>query len=300
MSIRTVALAAVCAFVLLGAGPAAAVSLTPLPQSLTEHEGALPVAGRFVVTWTGCREPMLDRAAERFQRDLNRLTGVETFAAGGPALEITCAAADPGALTLEAREAYRLQVSPRGVALQADGPVGVLRGLATLRQLLETGPGGGASLPLVAIDDAPRFPWRGVMIDTARHFMSVDTIKRQIDAMEQVKLNVLHLHLSDNEAFRVESRRFPRLHEVASHGQFYTQAEIRELVAYAADRGVRVVPEFDVPGHARAMTLAYPQLASNPAGAPAAGLQVLNPASEDTYRFVERLFDEMADLFPDA
>ncbi|MGH6997566.1 MAG: beta-N-acetylhexosaminidase, partial [Phenylobacterium sp.] len=215
-------------------------------------------------------------------------------------LEITCAAADPGARTLDAREAYRLQVSPRGVALQADGPIGVLRGLATLRQLIETGPGGAASLPLVAIDDAPRFPWRGVMIDTARHFMSVETIKRQIDAMEQVKLNVLHLHLSDNEAFRVESRRYPRLHEVASHGQFYTQAEIRELVAYAADRGVRVVPEFDVPGHARAMTLAYPQLASNPAGAPAAGLQVLNPASEDTYRFVERLFDEMAGLFPDA
>ena len=144
MSIRTAALAAVCAFALLGAGPAAAVSLTPLPQSLTEHEGALPVAGRFVITWTGCREPMLDRAAERFQRDLARLTGVETFAAGGPALEITCAAADPGALTLKAREAYRLQVSPRGVALQADGPVGVLRGLATLRQLLETGPGGAA------------------------------------------------------------------------------------------------------------------------------------------------------------
>ncbi len=243
---------------------------------------------------------MLDRAAERFQRDLARLTGVETFAAGGPALEITCAAADPGALTLKAREAYRLQVSPRGVALQADGPVGVLRGLATLRQLIETGPGGAASLPLVAIDDAPRFPWRGVMIDTARHFMSVETIKRQIDAMEQVKLNVLHLHLSDNEAFRVESRRYRRLHEVAGHGQFYTQGQIRELVAYAADRGVRVVPEFDVPGHARAMTLAYPQLASNPAGAPAAGLQVLNPASEETYRFVERLFDEMAGLFPDA
>lgn len=300
MPIRPAALAAACVLAVLHAGPAAAVSLTPLPQSVTEHEGALPVAGRFAITWTGCREPMLDRAAERFQRDLARLTGVETFAAGGPTLEIACAAADPGALTLKAREGYRLQVAPRGVALQADGPIGVLRGLATLRQLLETDADGAASLPLVAIDDKPRFPWRGVMIDTARHFMSVETIKRQIDAMEQVKLNVLHLHLSDNEAFRVESRRYPRLHEVAGHRQFYTQAEIRDLIAYAADRGVRVVPEFDVPGHARAMTLAYPDLASNPAGAPAAGLQVLNPAKEETYRFVTRLFDEMADLFPDA
>lgn len=298
MPIRPAALAAACVLAL--AGPAAAVSLTPLPQSVTEHEGALPVAGRFAITWTGCREPMLDRAAERFQRDLGALTGVETFAAAGPTLEIACAAADPGALTLKAREGYRLQVAPRGVALQADGPVGVLRGLATLRQLIETGADGSASLPLVAIDDQPRFPWRGVMIDTARHFMSVETIKRQIDAMEQVKLNVLHLHLSDNEAFRVESRRYPRLHEVAGHGQFYTQGQIRDLIAYAADRGVRVVPEFDVPGHARAMTLAYPELASNPAGAPAAGTQVLDPASEDTYRFVTRLFDEMAGLFPDA
>ncbi|WP_293399742.1 family 20 glycosylhydrolase [Phenylobacterium sp.] len=299
MPIRPAALAAACVLALLGAGPAGAVSLTPLPQSVTEHEGALPVASRFAITWTGCRDPMLERAAERFQRDLGRLTGIETFAAGGPTLEISCAAADPGALTLQAREGYRLQVAPRGVALQADGPVGVLRGLATLRQLLETDADGAASLPLVSIDDKPRFAWRGVMIDTARHFMSVATIKRQIDAMEQVKLNVLHLHLSDNEAFRVESRRYPRLHEVAGHGQFYTQAEIRELITYAADRGVRVVPEFDVPGHARAMTLAYPELASNPTAA-AAGAQVLSPAKEDTYRFVTRLFDEMAGLFPDA
>ena len=292
------ALAAACALAL--AGEASAVSLMPAPQSMVEHEGALAVPGRFALAWTGCREPRLDRAAERFQRDLGRLSGIETFAAAGPRLEIACRAADPGAVTLQAREAYRLQVSAQGVKIDADGPVGVLRALATLRQLVETGPDGAAALPLIEIDDRPRFAWRGVMIDTARHFMSIESLKRQIDAMEQVKLNVLHLHLSDNEAFRVESRRYPRLHEVAGHGQFYTQAQIADLIAYAADRGVRVTPEFDVPGHARAMTLAYPELASNPAGAPAAGAQVLNPASEDTYRFVSRLFDEMAGLFPDA
>ncbi|WP_312162073.1 family 20 glycosylhydrolase [Phenylobacterium sp.] len=301
MPLRPVAaLAAACTLALLGPSAAAAVALTPLPQSVRESEGSLALPGRFAIAWTGCREPMLERAAERFQRDLGRLTGVETFAAAGPRLEIACAAADPGALSLEAREAYRLQVTGEGVKLDADGPIGVLRGLATLRQLIETGPDGAAALPAVAIDDRPRFAWRGVTIDTARHFMSIETLRRQIDAMEQVKLNVLHLHLSDNEAFRVESRRYPRLHEVAGHGQFYTQAQIRDLIAYAADRGVRVVPEFDVPGHARAMTLAYPELASNPAGAPAAGAQVLNPASEAAYRFVTRLFDEMAGLFPDA
>ncbi|MBL8553978.1 MAG: beta-N-acetylhexosaminidase [Phenylobacterium sp.] len=271
----------------------------PRPQSVTEQAGALAIPGRLAIVWTGCHELRLDRAAERFQRDLGRLTGIETFAAAGPRLDIACRAAEPGALALGAREAYRLQVDERGVRLEADGPIGVLRGLATLRQLLETAPDGSAALPFVEIDDKPRFAWRGVMIDTARHFMTVGTLKRQIDAMEQVKLNVLHLHLSDNEAFRVESRRYPRLHGIAAQGQFYTQAQIRHLVAYAADRGVRVVPEFDVPGHTRAIILAYPQLASHPVGPGAAGAQVLNPASEETYRFVTRLFDEMAGLFPD-
>jgi Glycosyl hydrolase family 20, catalytic domain len=113
----------------------------------------------------------------------------------------------------------------------------------------------------MVIDDAPRFVWRGVMIDVARHFYSLPTLKRQIDTMERVKLNILHLHLSDNEGFRVESRLYPKLHE-GSSPEFYSQADIRELVSYAADRGVRIVPEFNVPGHSLGMLKAYPEYAS--------------------------------------
>ncbi|MBB6091212.1 N-acetyl-beta-hexosaminidase [Povalibacter uvarum] len=118
--------------------------------------------------------------------------------------------------------------------------------------------------------------------------------------MERVKLNVLHLHLSDDQGFRVESKRFPRLNSVGSHGQFYTQDEIRRLVAYAADRGVLIVPEFDVPGHSRAMVEAYPQLGVVAARSrpPFPADVALNPASAEVYDFLGKLIDELAPLFP--
>jgi hexosaminidase len=184
--------------------------------------------------------------------------------------------------------------------LTADGPAGVLRGLATLRQSITKMPGGFA-IPAMVIDDAPRFVWRGLMIDVARHFYSLPTLNRQIDAMERVKLNVLHLHLSDNEGFRVESRLYPKLHE-SSSPQFYSQAEIRDLVSYAADRGIRIVPEFDVPGHSLAMLKAYPEYGSGEVEGRdyfSAMGSALNPAKPETFAFLDRLFGEMAALFPD-
>ncbi|GFE83309.1 hypothetical protein GCM10011487_53090 [Steroidobacter agaridevorans] len=196
-------------------------------------------------------------------------------------------------------EAYSLTVTNDGVRIDADGPTGVLRALATLRQLISLD-SGQPQLPFVSINDTPRFTWRGVMLDPARHFLKVDTLKRQIDAMERVKLNVLHLHLSDDEGFRVESKRFPRLHEVASHGEFYTQDEIRALLAYAADRGVLIVPEFDVPGHTRAIVAAYPKLGATAAKArpPFPPDVALNPSSPEVYRFLNELIEEMSQLFP--
>jgi hexosaminidase len=134
------------------------------------------------------------------------------------------------------------------------------------------------------------------MIDVARHFQSIAALKRQVDAMELVKLNVLHLHLSDAEAFRMESRRFPRLHTVGSGGQYYTQAELRALVSYAAARGVRVVPEIDLPGHSRALIVAYPFLGSAAATPRTA---VIDPTRERTYAFLTDLLTEVAELFPD-
>ncbi|HZZ68232.1 MAG TPA: family 20 glycosylhydrolase [Phenylobacterium sp.] len=284
--------------VLAGAAQAKPV-LMPQPISMTEQSGALTVTGPFRANLQGCPQPLTGRAVARLQADVDRLRGGPASGAG-VLLSIHCRARDAGYLTLAAKEAYRLEVTGKGVTVDADGPEGMLRALATLRQLAAP-VSGAAGLPLVRIEDAPRFAWRGVMIDTARHFMSLPTLKRQIDAMERVKLDVLHLHLSDNEGFRVESKLYPKLTGAASGGQFYTQAQVRDLVAYAADRGVRIVPEFDVPAHTGALVTAYPQVAAQ--GAPndpfVTQNRALNPASEATYRFLDALLGEMAGLFPD-
>jgi hexosaminidase len=259
------------------------------------------VKGAFQVEWLGYRNPLLERAVLRFQTVVARRTGIDLGRTSAARLRIDCRGEDKGYLTIDARERYSLSVKDSAAMLTADGPAGVLRGLATLRQAIANVPGGFA-IPTMVIDDAPRFVWRGVMIDVTRHFFSLPTLKRQIDALELVKLNVLHLHLSDNEGFRVESRRYPKLHEVSSQGQFYSQAEIQELVAYAADRGVRIVPEFDVPGHSLAILKAYPEFASGKIEGRdyfSAMGSALNPANPQTFTFLDRLFEEMAALFPD-
>ena len=269
--------------------------LMPQPRAVAFEAGALPIKGPFKVKVSGCRQPLIDHAVARFQADLTRELGGH---GAGPALRISCAERDGGYLTATPKEGYGLAVRADGVAIDARGPAGVLRALATLRQLAAAQPG---ALPFVRIDDAPRFAWRGVEIDTSRHFMSLAAVKRQIDAMERVKLSVLHLHLSDNEGFRVESRLYPKL-TAETGGQFYTQGQIRDLVAYAAERGVRIVPEFDVPAHTGAIVRAYPEFAAKgPPNDPLVTQNLaLNPASEATYGFLERLLGEMTALFPDA
>ena len=288
-------LGASVAILALAALPASAQpALTPQPKSAAWQAGELKLDGAFAITWRDCHDDRMTPAAARFQGDAAAITGLDLSRQAGPTLRIACRA-DPVA------ESYRLTVAADGVSLDADGPLGVLRGLATLRQLIQTNPP-GAALPFATIDDAPRFAWRGLMIDTVRHFMTLETLKRQIDAMERVKLNVLHLHLSDDQGFRVESKRYPKL-QATGDGQFYTQAQVRELVAYATARGVRIVPEFDTPGHTGAIADAYPQLALaplKPANAFAALDRALDPTKPETYRFLDALFGEMAGLFPDA
>jgi hexosaminidase len=152
-------------------------------------------------------------------------------------------------------------------------------------------------VPVVTIKDKPRFAWRGLLIDVGRHFIPLDVLKRNLEGMAAVKMNVLHWHLYDNEGFRVESKRFPKLQEAGSDGQYYTQAEIRELVAYAHDRGIRVVPEFEMPGHSRSLFAGYPELASGPGPyriEPGGVDAVMDPTREETYKFVDKLMGEMA------
>ena len=280
----------------LAAFPAyAAPALMPLPVSVVPNgTDTLRVEGPMKAEWTGCgNAAALDRAAARLGGDVLRQTGLIFDPAKPVSVRAICRSPKGG---VDSGEAYRLTVGNEAIAIDADGPTGVLRAYATLRQLAGLSPS-GIAIPHQTINDAPRFAWRGVMLDPARHFISVATLKRQIDAMERLKLNTLHLHLSDDQGFRVESLRYPKLN---ADGEYYRQSEIRDIVAYAADRGVRVVPEFDVPGHSRAIVTAYPEVGTFSKtmflGQPEVAL---NPASEKTYRFLERLFGEMAPLFPD-
>ncbi|MEJ5978831.1 family 20 glycosylhydrolase [Novosphingobium sp. PS1R-30] len=295
------AAAALCALAVAASAKAdVRPALMPMPREVEQVEGTLRLDARLEANIQGCAQGMVSSATTRFLRDVVTLAG-SPLGSGTVPLAIRCLSHDSNALGIGAREGYRLSVAASGISIEADGEAGVLRALATLRQLVGRD-ARGRMIPAVRISDAPRFAWRGVMIDTARHFVSVATIKRQIDAMELAKLNVLHLHLSDNEGFRVESRVFPKLTTIASHGEYYTQNEIRELVRYASDRGVRIVPEFDLPGHSHALLTAYPELAVapiDPKDPLAKPKSALNPASERTYRFLEKLIGEMAPLFPD-
>src|SRR5262249_43312305 len=159
-------------------------------------------------------------------------------------------------------------------------------------------------MPAVTIQDAPRFRWRGLMIDVARHWIPMDVLKRNMDLMAAVKLNVLHLHLTDDQGFRIESKKFPKLHEMGSDGNFFTQAEMKEIIAYAAERGIRVVPEFDMPGHTTAWLVGHPELGSAPGPYSIERewgimLPVLDPTRDEVYKLLDGFLGEMAALFPD-
>jgi len=200
-------------------------------------------------------------------------------------------------------ESYDLEISADGAKMHAATPLGTLHGLQTILQLVQVTPEGFA-LPAVSIQDQPRFPWRGLMIDSARHFIPLEVVKRNLDGMEAVKMNVFHWHLSENQGFRVESHKFPKLHEQGSDGRYYTQEEIRDLIAYARDRGIRVVPEFDMPGHNTAWFVGHPEIA---AGSGPYQIErkwgvfdpAMDPTSEKTYKFLNEFLAEMTKLFPD-
>jgi hexosaminidase len=202
-------------------------------------------------------------------------------------------------------ERYSLQAGST-IKLSADEPLGALRGLETFLQLVRQNTTGspGFSVPALTIQDSPRFPWRGLSLDVSRHFIPVEHVKRTLDGMAAVKLNVFHWHLSDDQGFRIESKKFPKLQQYGSDGMFYTQAEVRDVIAYARDRGIRVVPEFDMPGHATSWLPGYPKLASGPGPYEVAHrvgvlYQLIDPTKESTYKLMDGFIGEMTRLFPD-
>jgi hexosaminidase len=256
----------------------------------------------------GYHEPRLDRAGQRFLKELTTRTGIPLHPTpddpSKATLKVNVGHASLPVQDVTDDESYKLEVTPQGATLTAATPLGALHGLQTVLQLLQLGPD-GFFVPATSIQDQPRFGWRGLLIDVSRHFIPLDVLRRNLDGMAAVKLNVLHWHLSDNEGFRVESKQFPKLHGMGSDGLFYTQAEIRDFIAYARDRGIRIVPEFDIPGHSRSWLVGYPELASGPGPYQVertADSQdpVIDPTEDRTYKFLDKFIGEMAHLFPDA
>jgi hexosaminidase len=284
----------------------------PLPVKVETASGHLALDGSFSVAATGPTDLRLETALNRFAARISRQTGIPMLAArpadaSRATLRVECAGvpSGPGAEypSLGEDESYQLDVAPGGARLQAATVAGALHGLATFAQLVVPG-ADGFQAPAMHIEDRPRFPWRGLMLDVSRHWMPLEVVERNLDAMAAVKLNVFHWHLSDDQGFRAESRRFPRLQQFGSDGNYYTQAEIRHVVAYAGDRGIRVEPEFDIPGHTNSWLVGYPELASAP-GPYSIGRTwgvfdgAMDPTREETYDFLDAFLAEMTQLFPD-
>ena len=283
-------------------------NLMPQPAELTAGEGRLTIDGAFQVALTGYQEPRLEAAARRLVQRLSKQTGIPmsdeiAMASSTATLVIQCGHAGETVQTPSEDESYRLEVTSSQARIAATTPVGALRGMETFLQLVDLGEEGFGA-PAVRINDRPRFPWRGLMIDVARHWQPMPVLKRNLDAMAALKLNVFHWHLSDDQGFRVECKKFPRLHEMGSDGQYFTQNEVREVIAYARERGIRVVPEFDMPGHTTAWFVGHPELASAPG--PYAierkwGIfdPAMDPTREEVYTFLDEFIGEMTALFPD-
>ena len=284
-------------------------NLMPVPESVSWKEGRLPISKSFTVSLSGQTDERLRQYVFRTMRRLEGRT-VLTFSrdissdASTATLVIETASTGRNIPKLGDDESYNIEISSKQAKLTAPTTVGAMRGLESFLQLIEADKD-GFYLPTVSIADKPRFPWRGLLIDAARHFQPIEVIKRNLDAMAAVKLNVLHWHLTEDQGFRVESKKLPELHTLGSDGNFYTQEEIREIIKYAADRGIRVLPEFDMPGHATAWLVSHPEIGSGPGPVkierqPGVFDPTLDPTNEKTYKLLEVFFKEMSELFPDA
>jgi hexosaminidase len=288
--------------------PERKLNLMPVPASVKLQNERLAVDANFKVATRGHSDARLQAGIWRFIKRLEGRTVLTLAPTLAPDDQMTpfivnCQGPGKNIPSVSEDESYRIDITRRQAMLSAPTVVGALRGLETMLQLLDADRN-GYFFPGVQIDDRPRFPWRGLMIDSARHFQTMDVLKRNLDAMAAVKLNVLHWHLSEDQGFRVESKKFPKLHQLGSDGNYYTQEQVKEIIAYARDRGIRVYPEFDIPGHSTSWLVGYPELGSAPGPytierRPGIFEPALDPTREEVYKFLETFLGEMAALFPD-
>lgn len=317
--------------------------LIPQPVSVVTGSGQFVLPSPLTIHTVGNAD--VKNIADQLARRLNIATGISTSVKQGPAdggQAIVLSIAPDNSLP---KEGYRLKVTSSGISIQAADAAGIFYGVQTLYQLLpkEISASSKSQLaswqvPVITIEDHPRFGWRGLMLDVSRHFFTVDQVKRFIDDMVKYKFNLLHLHLTDDQGWRIEIKSLPKLTEIGAwrvektgtfgtfspakkdeprnYGGFYTHEDIRELVRYAADRFVNILPEIDVPGHSLAALAAYPELSCTPGkyevspgdrfmvwpggGGHFYGLidNTLCPANEKVYEFMDKVFTEVAQLFP--
>jgi hexosaminidase len=282
-------------------------TLMPQPLELRASGGEIKISSNLTVSLDGSASPILRDAAIRMLGRLETQTGVQISKsiqlAAQATIEVEVSDQKTEQPALGVDESYSIGVQDGRVHIRAKTIFGAIYGFETLLQLVQP-EGSEYVVPGVQITDSPRFPWRGLLLDPGRRFLPLDVVLRIVDGMAAVKMNVLHWHLTEDQGFRIESMAFPKLHQLGSDGQYYTQSEVREVVAYAAARGIRVVPEFDMPGHSTSWLVGYPELASK-AGPYRVEHEnrifdaVLDPTRESTYRFLDRFFGEMATLFPD-
>ncbi len=290
----------------------ARLNLMPLPAQVAVQEGKFPVTVSFTAGIEKKTKADTGRAARAVRRMLKRLAGRTGLFFTDNKIHIKSKSLETalrirfkreGRLRLGEDETYSLMVTPEYIQLNAETDIGILRGLETLLQLVRADKE-GYYFPAVMIEDRPRFVWRGLLIDSCRHFMPVEVIKRNLEGMAAVKMNVLHWHLTEDQGFRIECKTFPKLHQLGSDGLYYTQNQIRDIIAYAADRGIRVMPEFDIPGHSTSWLVGYPGLGSAPGPYTIEreyGIKdpTFNPTIKATYKFFNKFFKEMSALFID-
>ena len=282
------------------------LNLMPWPHEVVTGNNKFEIKQDFTIAVNDKSNRRIEIATTRFLRRLSGRTGVfidKGFAFNisentSPSLRISYQR--KGALDED--ESYSLSVSKNQITITSITDIGVIYALETLLQLVSNDEN-SYFIPEVEIKDKPRFTWRGLMIDVARHFQPIAVLKRNLDAMAAVKMNVFHWHLTDDQGFRVESKTHPKLHELGSDGQYYTQEQIKDIVTYASNKGIRIVPEFDVPGHATAILTAYPEIGSKAMPYSIerfAGIfhPTLDPTNERTYKILDDLFGEMSKLFP--
>ncbi|WP_346857923.1 beta-N-acetylhexosaminidase [uncultured Draconibacterium sp.] len=301
------------------------LNVMPYPLEVTWEEGNFRIDQEFSIAIDGTfDDKLVENAANRF---LSKLRSKTLIYFNQERIEVnqrldkakfSIQIEESSVPAIGVDESYELLVTSDRIQLKAKTTQGALWGLETLIQIVAADEN-GYYIPAVKIVDEPRFMWRGMLVDVARHFLPIDILKRNIDAMAAVKLNILHLHLTDDEGFRVESKLYPKLHQMGSNGRYYTQTELVDLVKYASDRGITIVPEFDLPGHSRSWFAGYPELASAPgpykpgprfvfdpnASREALGEAVksaptptIDPTREEVYEFLDNLIGEMTNIFP--